>query len=51
MLMSGSKNTASATQVVLLTADASFEESARATFNASAQIDLQVVRGTLPEVA
>ena len=51
MLMSGSNNTASKTQVVILTADASFEESARATFNASAQIDLRVVRGTLPDVA
>jgi pilus assembly protein CpaE len=51
MLMSGSNNTASKTQVVILTADASFEESARTTFTASAQIDLRVVRGTLPEVA
>ena len=51
MLMSGSNNTASKTQVVILTADASFEELARATFNASAQIDLRVVRGTLPDVA
>ena len=50
MLMSRSKNTAGKTRVVVLTADASFEESACATFNASAQIDLQVMQGRLPEV-
>jgi pilus assembly protein CpaE len=51
MLMSRSKNTAAKTRVVILTADAGFEESASATFNASAQIDLHVVRGSLREVA
>src|SRR5215212_1107775 len=51
MLMSRPKHTASKTRVIILTADAEFEESARATFNASAQIELQVVKGTLPEVA
>ena len=51
MLMSRPKHTASKTRVIILTADAEFEESARATFNASAQIELQVIKGTLPEVA
>src|SRR5215212_1047449 len=51
MLMSRPKHTASKTRVIILTADAEFEESARATFNASAQIELQVVKGTLRVVA
>jgi pilus assembly protein CpaE len=51
MLMSRSKTTAGKTRVVVLTADAAFEEQASATFNASAQIDLRVVKGSLPEVA
>jgi pilus assembly protein CpaE len=51
MLMSRSNYTAGKTRVVVLTADAGFEEEARATFNAGAQIDLRVVKGTLPEVA
>ncbi len=50
MRIGRSKNTEN-TRVVILTPDASFEESARATFNASAQIDLEVVRGTLPTAA
>ena len=51
MLMNRSKNLADKTRLVIQTADASFEESARTTFNASAQIDLRVVKGTLLEVA
>ncbi len=35
------------TRVVVVTADAAFEESVRATFSASAQIGLNVIRGTL----
>jgi pilus assembly protein CpaE len=35
------------TRVVVVTADAAFEASVRATFSASAQIDLDVVKGTL----
>jgi len=35
--------------VVVVTADAAFEESVRATFGASAQIDLDVVSGTLSD--
>src|SRR3954467_611311 len=49
MLMTRPKDTAGKTRVVILTADAGFEESARATFNASAQIDLHVVPGTLAD--
>jgi pilus assembly protein CpaE len=48
--MTRSKNTANKTRVVVLTADSVFEESARATFNASSQIDLHIVKGTLPDV-
>ena len=40
-------NAASKTQVVVLTADAGFEEQARATFGASEQIELRLVSGTL----
>jgi len=36
-------------RVVVVTADAAFEESVRATFGASAQIDLDVVSGTLSD--
>lgn len=50
MLMSRSKNTANKTRVVIVTPDADFEESARTTFAAGAQIDLLTVKGTLPEV-
>jgi pilus assembly protein CpaE len=48
MRIGRSKNTAAKTRVVILTPDAGLEESARATFAASAQIDLHVVRGALP---
>jgi pilus assembly protein CpaE len=51
MLMGRSNNTGNKIRVVVLTADADFEESARATFTTSPQIDLQVVKGTLPDVA
>jgi pilus assembly protein CpaE len=51
MLMTRSKNTAGKTRVVILTADAGFEESARATFKASAQIDLHIVQGALSSIA
>jgi pilus assembly protein CpaE len=51
MLMSRSSNAAGKARVVILTADAGFEESARATFSASEQIESQVVNGTLPEAA
>jgi pilus assembly protein CpaE len=51
MLMSRPKNTENKTQVVIVTADAGFEESARETFNASPQIDLRVVNGGLAENA
>ena len=51
MLMSRSKNSEGKTRVVVLTADAGFGASASATFNASPQIDLHVVEGTLPETA
>ena len=51
MVMSRAIATAGKTRVVVLTADAGFEEQAAATFNASAQIDLQLVKGSLPEMA
>ena len=51
MLMTGSKTIAGKTRVVILTADADFEKSARDTFNASPQIDLHVEAGTLGSVA
>ncbi len=41
---------ANKTRVVVLTADSVFEQSARTTFGASAQIDLRVVSGTLAAV-
>jgi pilus assembly protein CpaE len=43
-------SSASKTQVVVLTADAGFEEQARQTFGASEQIGLRVVSGTLAAV-
>jgi pilus assembly protein CpaE len=49
MLMTRSNDTAGKTRVVIITADAGFEESARATFSASAQIDLHVVTGTVAD--
>src|SRR6187200_1328524 len=51
MLMSRSKNTEGKTRVVILTADAGFEESASSTFKASAQIDLRIVQGVLSKSA
>jgi pilus assembly protein CpaE len=51
MRIGRSKNTANKTRVVILTPDADFEASARTTFSASAQIDLHVVKGTLPAAA
>jgi pilus assembly protein CpaE len=51
MLMNRSKTAAGNTRVVIVTADAGFEESARATFTASAQIDLRIVKGTLSTAA
>jgi len=51
MRIGRSENTANKTRVVVLTPDAGFEESTRATFTASAQIDLQVISGSLPVAA
>ncbi|MFY9693714.1 MAG: AAA family ATPase [Xanthobacteraceae bacterium] len=42
---------ASQTRVVVLTADAAFEDSVRATFSASAQISLDIIKGRLAEHA
>jgi pilus assembly protein CpaE len=50
MRIGRSNNTAKKTQVVVLTADAGFEEQVRATFGASEQIALQVVSSALPAV-
>jgi pilus assembly protein CpaE len=47
MRIGRSSNAANKTQVVVLTADAGFEEQVRATFGASDQIALQVVSSTL----
>jgi pilus assembly protein CpaE len=51
MLMSRSKTAEGKTRVIILTADAGFEASARETFKAGAQIDLQVAEGTLSALA
>jgi pilus assembly protein CpaE len=51
MRIGRSKNAANNTRVVVLTPDADFEASIRATFKASAQIDLHVVKGSLPQAA
>ena len=51
MLIGRSKGTTGKTRVVVVTADPAFEESARSTFSASAQIDLNVVKADLPSVA
>jgi pilus assembly protein CpaE len=51
MLMTRSKTAEGKTRVIILTADAGFEESARATFTAGAQIDLHVVEGSLSALA
>jgi pilus assembly protein CpaE len=45
--MTRSSNAANKTGVVVLTADAAFEQIARSTFSASAQIDLRVISGTV----
>jgi pilus assembly protein CpaE len=50
MRIGRSKNAINKTQVVVLTADAGFEEQARATFGASDQIALQVVSSALTTV-
>jgi pilus assembly protein CpaE len=47
MRIGRSNNSAGKTQVVVLTADAGFEEQARLTFGASEQIVLRVISGTL----
>ena len=47
MRISRSPTPASQTRVVVLTADSSFEDSVRATFSASGQIGLDVVKGRL----
>ncbi len=49
MRISRSPTPASQTRVVVLTADAAFEDSVRATFSASSQIGLDVVKGRLAE--
>ncbi len=49
MRISRSPTPASQTRVVVLTADAAFEDSVRATFSASSQISLDVVKGRLAE--
>src|SRR5687767_13950017 len=46
MKMTRSTSTANKTGVVVLTADPSFEEQARATFGASRQVELRIVSGT-----
>jgi pilus assembly protein CpaE len=50
MRIGRSNNSASKTQVVVLTADAGFEDQARATFGASEQIELRVVPGSLTAI-
>jgi pilus assembly protein CpaE len=49
MRISRSPSPASQTRVVVLTADAAFEDSVRATFSVGTQIDLDVVKGRLAE--
>ncbi len=51
MRISRPNSAADKTRVVVLTADSAFEQSARTTFGAGAQIDLRVVSGTLVSVA
>jgi pilus assembly protein CpaE len=50
MRIGRSKSPAKKTQVVVLTADAAFEEQARLTFGASEQIELRVVSGSLAAI-
>jgi pilus assembly protein CpaE len=47
MRSNGSKAASSKTSVLVVTADAEFEQSVRATFASAAQIDLAVISGTL----
>jgi pilus assembly protein CpaE len=49
MRISRSPTPANKTRVVVVTADAAFEDSVRATFSASAQIGLDIVKGRLAE--
>ncbi len=51
MRMGLSKNALNKTRVVVLTPDAAFEESVRATFSTGTQIDLQVIKEALPIAA
>ena len=51
MRISRSPTPASQTRVVVLTADAAFEDSVRATFSTSTQIGLDVVKGRLADCA
>ena len=48
-MRSGRSSSADADRVVVLTADAEFERIGRATFGASAQIELGIVTGKLAE--
>ncbi|MGH6790229.1 MAG: AAA family ATPase [Pseudolabrys sp.] len=50
-MQTGRPNGAAQTRVVIVTADAELDRTARATFGASSQIDLAVVNGRLSEVA
>ena len=51
MTMPGSTSNGIRTGVVVVTADAAFDQSVRATFTASPQIDLRVVTGSLTDQA
>jgi len=50
-MQTGRPNGAAQTRVVIVTADAEFDQTVRATFGASSQIDLTVVNGRLSEIA
>ncbi|MGB7258066.1 MAG: response regulator receiver protein [Pseudolabrys sp.] len=50
-MQTGRPNGAAQTRVVIVTADAELDRTARATFGASSQIDLMVVNGRLSEIA
>ena len=47
MRTKGSRTASSKTKVLVVTADAAFEEQVRSTFGAAAQIELAVLSGTL----
>ena len=49
MTMTRSTSSGNRTGVVVLTADAAFDQSVRATFTASPQIDLRVVTGSVAD--